>query len=183
MTQTQLEKVITVGVFNSQAAAQQAVAQLRNQGFGAADVQTVAEDQPETNEPGNVKAKTVTKSYKGLVIGAIIGGVIGALIGLLFGNGTIPFMQNDLIQALGTGGMILVGLFIGVALGTLGGSMSGLSWAQQETKGLEKSVEAGQWLVTLQNTDTEAARAALRKVGAIDLKTQTPKPAQVNRNT
>lgn len=164
MTQTQVDKTIVVGVFGSEEDAQRAVMQLHREGYSSDDIQTVAEKNPEPDEPGEVKAETVTKSYTGLIVGAAIGGVVGLVIGLLFG-GIWP----------------VVGLIIGVALGVLGGSMGGLSWARQPTKGLEKVVQAGNWLVTIQSSDLAAAQASLRKAGAIGVKTQTNTPTQVKK--
>jgi predicted lipid-binding transport protein (Tim44 family) len=169
---------IAVGVFRSEAAARQAVAQLRAQGFDQEAIHVVAdEDEQQRNEPGNISDNTITHSRGGLVVGALIGAVAGLLIGVVLSSGLVPL--PDLVAGIGPVGMIIGVMACGAALGMLGGSMGGLGQARQETKGLEKQLDVGRWLVSLNHPDTEAARAALQKVGADDLRVQTPTPRPV----
>jgi len=172
---------IAVGVFRSEAAARQAVAQLRAEGFDEADITLVAETDNQRNEPGEVSDKTITRSNGGLAVGALIGAVVGIFVGVVLSSGLVPL--PDLVRNVGTLGMILAGAAIGAALGALGGSMAGMTQTRQETKGLEKAVEAGGWLVSLISPDADAARMALRKVGATDLRVQSPTPEPVRPKT
>lgn len=179
MTSLQTQQDIIVGVFTSESSAQQAVAQLRADGFAENDIHVVADQDHQRNEPGDVSDNTVTRSTSGLWVGALIGAVCGLLVGVVLGSGLVPL--PSLLSGVGPVGNILIFAFIGAALGMLGGSMAGMTQARQETKGLEKAVEAGYWLVSLANVDTNAARAALGKVGALDLRVQTPKHETVQR--
>lgn len=169
---------IAVGVFRSEAAARQAVAQLRAEGFDQGAIHVVAdEDEHQRNEPGNISDNTVTRSRGGLAVGALIGAVVGLIIGVVLSSGLVPL--PNLVAGIGPLGMIIVVMACGAALGMLGGSMGGLGQARQETKGLEKQVDMGRWLVSIDHPDAEAARAALHKVGAEDLRVQTPTPRPV----
>lgn len=172
---------ITVGVFGSEASARQAVAQLRAEGFEESEISVVADTDQQRNEPGEVSDNSITRSNGGLVVGALIGGVVGLLIGVVLGSGLLPL--PGLVAGFGPISMILTGIAIGAALGALGGSMAGMTQARQETKGLERAVQAGKWLVSLDHPDTSAAHAALRKVGATDLRVQSPTPQPVKPKT
>lgn len=163
---------MTVGVFRSEAAAKQAVAKLRAQGFDEAHVNIVADTENQENEPGNISSQTVTRSNGGYVVGALIGAVAGLLVGVVLGSGLVPLPA--LVGGMGPVGMIIAVTILGAALGALGGSMAGLGQARQETKGLEKAVEAGRWLISIDHPDANAARAALQQAGAVHMRVQTP---------
>lgn len=177
MTTQPAQQDVIVGIFNSEESAQQAVVQLRAEGFADNDVQLVKDKDQQRNEPGHISDDTVTRSTGGLWVGALIGIVCGLFVGVVVGSGFVPL--PELVSGIGSIGIILLFCFAGAALGMLAGSMVGMTQARQETKGLEKAVEAGYWLVSLAHADMNAARAALKKVGALDLRVQSPKQETV----
>lgn len=177
MATQRVKNDVTVGVFRSEAAAKQAVAQLRAQGFDESTVHVVADTDHQRNEAGDISDKNVTRSNAGYIVGALIGAVVGLLIGVVLSSGLVPL--PELIRGVGPIGMILILTAIGTALGALGGSMAGLNQAHQTTKGLEKAVESGRWLVSLEHHDVNAARGALQKVGAVDMRVQSPESEPV----
>lgn len=181
MTQLDVEKIAVSGVFHDQSQATRAVDTLRSQGYTENDVTVVAEPQ-EANEPGEVSDKTVTKSYKGMGIGLAIGLVLGGLLGLLFSNNVLPLPEIALVQLLGPFTLTLLGAMAGAAFGILGGSMIGLGFARQETKGLEKAVEGGRWVVSLRHSDPTAARQALQAAGATTVTMQTSEVETIKQN-
>ena len=173
MTQRELEKATTTGVFEGEQAARRAVEQLQGRGYGKGDVQVVAEDKPERNEPGEVSDKAVTKSGQGLYIGLAGGGLIGAAIGFFLGQPSGVLAGVELVQFLGPIVMAVLCAAVCAALGILAGTMTGLGQTRQEAKGLAKEVQQGYWLVSLRNADPSRAAQDLRGAGAIDVRAQS----------
>lgn len=173
MTERQVEKITTTGVFADEAAARQAVQRLQRNGYGQGDVEVVAEERPERNEPGEVSDKAVTKSGQGLYIGLIAGALIGAAIGFFLGQPGGVLAGVELVQFLGPVAMAALCAAVGAALGILAGSMAGLGQTRQGAKGLAKEVQQGYWLVSLKHTDPNRAATDLRGAGAIDVRAQS----------
>jgi hypothetical protein len=174
MTQRELEKITTTGVFADETAARQAVRELQGQGYGQADVEVVAEAHHERNEPGEVSDKAVTKSGQGLYTGLIAGALIGAALGFFLGQPGGVLGGVELVQFLGPVAMAALCAAVGAALGILAGSMAGLGQTRQEAKGLAKEVQHGRWLVSLHHTDPNRAREELRQAGALEVRAQSP---------
>jgi hypothetical protein len=173
MTERELEKVTTTGVFTDESAARRAMQALQGSGYAASDVNIVAEERPERNEPGEVSDKAVTKSGQGLMVGLIAGALIGAALGFFLGQPGGVLSGVELVQFLGPVAMAVLCAAVGAALGILAGSMSGLGQTRQEAKGLAKEVQHGRWLVSLHHTDPSQAAQELRSAGAIDVIAQS----------
>lgn len=173
MTERQLKKITITGVFESEAAARQALQRLQGNGYNQGDVQVVAEGTSERHEPGEVSDKAVTKSGQGLYIGLSAGAVIGAALGFFLGQPGGVLAGVELVQFLGPFAMAALVAAMGAALGILAGTMAGLGQTRQEVKGLAKEVQQGYWLVSLSHTDEARATQDLRGAGAIDVRAQS----------
>src|SRR5262245_48744115 len=99
-----------IGVFQSRAAAEDAIAELRRAGFPDHAIGMVArntEGKIVTEKPGETMAE------EGLAAGAVVGAGAGALIGLGVLAGTIPAIGP--VLAVGTLGTILLNAAAGAA--------------------------------------------------------------------
>jgi|GEM_PF-1922796 hypothetical protein len=171
------DNYITVGVFADEVHARQAVRNLEAKGFESSQLHVIADTENQKNEPGDVSDNAITRSNYGLVAGGLIGLVAGILLGTVLSSGLVnlpPFLHD-----LGTFGVFILVALVCIALGILLGSMSGLGMTREGTVGLIKQVEAGRWLLSIENADIEQARTALKQAGALELRVQSDKPEPI----
>lgn len=162
-----------IGTFPTRQAADQALTELRQSGFPMERVSVIAKDQDrvagvETTE------RVGNKADDGAKAGAATGGVVGGIGGLLVGLGLLAIPGIGPIMLAGATGTALAtalsGAAIGAATGGLGGALIGLGIPEHEAKRYNDRVSRGEYLVAVEGTDAEIARAEtiLRRRGIED---------------
>jgi hypothetical protein len=142
-----------VGVFQTRAAAEDAIHELRRAGFADHAIGMVAR-----NEEGKVVTEKAgeTLAEEGLAAGAVVGAGAGALIGLGVLAGTIPVIGP--VLAVGTLGTILLNAAAGAAVVGVVGALVGLGIPEDDAKYYEQELRGGRYLVSVDAGDrgTEA---------------------------
>jgi uncharacterized protein (TIGR02271 family) len=154
-----------IGVFETKARAEQAIAELRAADFDDSHIGMVYRD----HEGKTVKSGAAGDTYadEGAVAGAVAGAAGGALVGAGIAAGTIPVIGP--VLALGTLGTILVNAAGGAAIAGLAGALIGWGIPEEDASYYEEEVKAGRYLVTVEADSREGeARAILRKYGGHD---------------
>ena len=156
-----------VGVFDTRAQAEQALAELRAVGFADNHLTMVMHhnDQGvEVTDLDAAKAAQVTgesKAEEGAAIGAAVGAIAGGLISLLPG-GAILFWGPALAAA-------LFGLVAGAASGGIAGALIGSDFPEPEARFYEAELKAGRVLVGVKvDGRHDEAVDILRRCGARD---------------
>jgi hypothetical protein len=155
----------TVGVFETRAAADRAVADLKAAGYRDDQIGMVAKD---------ARGKTVrtdgageTNAEEGAAIGAVAGAAGGALVGAGIVAGVIPVIGP--VLALGTLGTILVNAAGGAAAAGIVGALVGWGIPEEDAKYYESEVQAGRYLVTVdRGTRSDDPRAVFTRHGGYD---------------
>ena len=129
-------------------------------------VSVVAQDskQNETIVEGiNVSDHAGNKADDGAKMGALSGGALGTLTGLLVGLGVLAIpgvgpilMAGAVATSLAT---TVTGGAIGAAAGSLVGALIGLGIPEERAKVYNDRVSAGEYLVMVDGTDAEIAKA------------------------
>lgn len=167
---------VVVALFPEREAAENAIRALQDAGFSRQGIGVAVRDR--TSE---APVDGESKAAAGAATGAVSGGVLGGILGLLVGAGALvipglgPVIAGGaLASALGlAGGTAVAGAGIGAATGGLLGALVGMGIPDAEARRLERGVEAGGTLVTLDATGRETdARTILRRFGG-DLGTAT----------
>ncbi|AUC59763.1 DUF2382 domain protein [Cyanobacterium sp. HL-69] len=155
-----------IGTFPTRKAAEQSLHELKNSGFAMDQVSVVAQDskQNETIVEGiNVSDHAGNKADDGAKMGALSGGALGTLTGLLVGLGVLAIpgvgpilMAGAVATSLAT---TVTGGAIGAAAGSLVGALIGLGIPEERAKVYNDRVSAGEYLVMVDGTDAEIAKA------------------------
>jgi hypothetical protein len=150
-----------VAVFQTRAAAEEAILELQRAGFADHAIGMVARDERGeviTERPGETMAE------EGLAAGAVVGAGAGALVGLGVLAGTIPIVGH--VLAIGTLGTILLNAAAGAAVVGLVGALVGLGIPEDDAHYYESEVRGGRYLVSVAADSREAeAWAILRRAG------------------
>lgn len=155
-----------VGVFETKAGAEQAIADLKADGFKDSQIGLVYRD---------VEGKTVrkgaaddTNAPEGAAIGAAIGGAGGALVGAgILAGAIVPVVGP--IFALGTLSTVLLNAAGGAAIAGIAGALIGWGISDEDARYYENAVSEGQYLVTIESSDRDAeARAILHRFSGFD---------------
>jgi len=159
----------TVGVFETRAAAEKAVSELRAAGYRDDQIGLVAK---------NAEGKAVrtdgagdTNAGEGLAIGAAAGAATGGLVGLGVLAGVIPVIGP--VLAVGTLGTILLNAAGGAAIAGLTGALIGWGIPEEDAKYYESEVQAGRYLVTVTGERHVDARGHFTRLGGYDRATAT----------
>lgn len=155
----------TVGVFETYARAEKAVADLKAAGFEDGKIGMVYRDA----EGNTIKTGAANETYadEGAVAGAVAGAAGGAAIGAGILAGVIPVVGP--VLALGTLGTILVNAAGGAALVGLAGALVGWGIPEEDASFYEEEVRSGRYLVTVEANGKEAeARSILHQLGGFD---------------
>ncbi len=160
-----------VGVFEDGLHADQAVAELRQAGFGDDQI-GVALRQAE----GTVEAEATddggTYAEEGATTGALAGLGLGALAGLGVLSGVIPVIGPAI--AGGTLGVLLSNAAAGAAAAGLAGALIGSGIPEEEAHYYHREFEAGRTIVTVTAVDRgDEAAAILRRHGGHDMTSRT----------
>lgn len=154
-----------VGVFPNRQAAEHALHELRDSGFAMDRVSVITQDADRRDEMAgaDVRDRAGNKSDEGAKVGAVSGGALGGLTGLLVGLGTLAIPGIGPILLAGAGATALAttvaGGAIGAVAGGLVGALVGLGIPEERAKVYSDRVARGDYLVMVDGTDAEIARA------------------------
>jgi len=153
-----------VGVFETKARAEQAVADLKAAGFTDSEIGMVYRDA----EGKTVKSGAADETYaeEGAVTGAVAGAAGGALIGAGILAGVIPVIGP--VLALGTLGTVLANAAGGAAIAGLAGALIGWGIPEDDAEYYEGEVQAGRFLLTVDTDRVDEARAILHRFSGFD---------------
>jgi hypothetical protein len=152
----------TVGVFETRAAAERAVADLRAAGYRDDQIGMVAKDAT-TGKTVRKDGSGETNAGEGAAIGAAAGAAGGALVGAGIMAGVIPVIGP--VLALGTLGTILVNAAGGAALAGIAGALVGWGIPEEDAKYYEGEVKAGRYLVTVDTGGRADAAGVITRHG------------------
>lgn len=153
-----------VGVFSTRRDVEHALHELKNAGFDMNRVSVITRDGERDDIAGaEVRDRVGDKSDEGAAVGAVSGGAIGGLTGLLVGLGTLAIPGIGPIMLAGAAATALAttlaGAGIGAVAGSLLGALIGLGIPEERAKVYDERVQRGQYLVIIDGTDAEIARA------------------------
>ncbi|MCF2151283.1 histidine kinase [Desmonostoc muscorum LEGE 12446] len=153
-----------VGVFSNRRDVEHALHELKNAGFDMNRVSVITRDGEGDDIAGaEVRDRVGDKSDEGAAVGAVSGGALGGLTGLLVGLGTLAIPGIGPIMLAGaaatTLATTLAGAGIGAVAGSLLGALIGLGIPEERAKVYDERVKRGQYLVILDGTDAEIAKA------------------------
>jgi len=154
-----------VGVFETKARADQAVADLKAAGFNDSEIGMVYRDA----DGKTVKTGAADETYagEGAAIGAATGAGALALGSLAMTFGVIPVIGP--ILAVGPLAAALISAAGGAAGGGLAGALVGWSIPEEDATFYENEVKAGRYLVTVETGDrADEARAVLHRHSGFD---------------
>jgi uncharacterized membrane protein len=154
-----------VAIFDSYSGAENAVKELRNQGFSQEEVNIISKDQ---RSSGNQ-----TERYEDdITDGALTGGTLGGIGGLLLGAGALAIP--------GIGPIVAAGPIAGALSGAVAGGVAGglIDWGipAEASSHYESKLAQGSILAIIKTQPSKAAQATsiLSRNGANDVKTHTP---------
>jgi len=153
-----------VGVFSTRRDVEHALHELKNAGFDMNRVSVITRDGERDDIAGaEVRDRVGDKSDEGAAVGAVSGGAVGGLTGLLVGLGTLAIPGIGPIMLAGAAATALAttlaGAGIGAVAGSLLGALIGLGIPEERAKVYDERVKRGQYLVIIDGTDAEIARA------------------------
>ncbi len=153
-----------VGLFKTQIGAEQAITQLRQEGFSESQIGVAMRDRGQQKE---LIEGTGAEAAEGAATGAISGGVLGGVIGLLAGVGALAIPGIGPIIAGGALASTLAGAGIGAAAGGILGALVGMGVPEEDARHFEEGFKSGGILVTVNaGRRAEDARECLRESGA-----------------
>src|SRR6476661_4218766 len=120
-----MSELIT-GLFDTEAAAESAVSQLKQQGYGQNELTIIMKDRGSAQEFAH---ETGSRTMEGVGTGAAIGGTIGAVLGALLAVGSVTIPGVGLVAA-----GALAAMLAGAGAGGLAGGLLGwlTSWGIPE---------------------------------------------------
>ena len=166
-----MERHIEAAVFNSHAAAERAVAELKAAGIPDRAISVVGKHDG-TSDGHEIDHHDPDNKGSGAGKGAVVGGGVGALAGLaaLAIPGVGPFIAaGGLIEALGVAGSAAAtSAAVGGTAGGLTGALLKYGVSEDDARYYEERVHGGDILVTVEETragDRDIARRTLREAG------------------
>ena len=154
-----------VGVFSTRRETEHALGELRAGGFDMDRVSVIAKDADSKGEIAgiDVQDSADNKADEGATKGALTGGTLGGLTGLLVGLGLVAIPGIGPIMLAGASATAiattLAGTALGAAAGSLLGALVGLGIPEEEAKAYSDRVERGDYLVVLDGSEAEVAKA------------------------
>lgn len=154
-----------VGVFSTRRETEHALGELRAGGFDMDRVSVIAKDADSKGEIAgiDVQESADNKADEGATKGALTGGTLGGLTGLLVGLGLVAIPGIGPIMLAGASATAiattLAGTALGAAAGSLLGALVGLGIPEEEAKAYSDRVERGDYLVLLDGSEAEVAKA------------------------
>ncbi|MBW4560959.1 MAG: histidine kinase [Mojavia pulchra JT2-VF2] len=154
-----------IGIFSNRRDVEGALRELGNSGLVMDKVSVIARDADRNDEIAGTQVhdKVGDKADEGATVGAVSGGALGGLTGLLVGLGTLAIPGIGPIMLAGATATALAttlaGAGIGAAAGSLLGGLIGLGIPEERARVYNQGVERGGYLVIVDGTDDEIARA------------------------
>lgn len=158
-----------VGVFSSHQQAENALSELRDNGFAMNQVSVIAKDNEHLNQShriGETRIREISETThvdEGAKTGVEAGGAVGGLTGLLIGLGTLAIPGVGPIMLAGAAATAiattLAGGVIGAAVGGLIGGLVGLGIPEHRAQVYHDYVVDGNYLVIVDGTEAEILRA------------------------
>ena len=166
---TKNKNLVVMGLFAQRVALENAITDLRSQGFRSADISALLPSNETTKELGHIKT---TKLPEGAATGGVAGAAVGGTLGWLAGIGSLAIPGLGALIAAGPIVGLLAGLGAGGAVGTLTGGLVGLGFPEYEAKRFEGFVKEGGYLLSVHCDNNEwenKAQTILESAGATDV--------------
>ena len=158
----------TVGVFETRAAADRAIADLRAAVYRDDQIGLVAKDS--SGKTVRTDGAGDTYAGEGAAIGAAAGAAGGAAVGAGILAGVIPVIGP--VLAIGTLGTVLLNAAGGAALAGIAGALIGWGIPEEDARYYESEVNAGRYLVTVDCGDRATdTRSVFSRHGGYDRST------------
>ncbi len=167
--ETKNKNRVVMGLFKSKTALEEAVSDLRMEGFRSADISALLPSNESTKEFSHINA---SKLPEGMATGGATGAVIGGTLGWLAGIGSLAVPGLGILIASGPIVGMLAGLGAGSALGGITGALIGLGFPEYEAKRFEGFVKEGGYLLSVHcdnSTWEDKAEEILERAGASDI--------------
>jgi len=146
-----------IGIAQTEAQAQQVVAELRSAGFSNDDISVLFPDKSGSRDFAHEQH---SKAPEGATAGGVAGGLVGGAVGWMIGIGALaipgvgPFIAaGPILAALG-------GAAVGATAGGIAGALVGMGIPELEAKRYEGKIRAGNILVAVHVEDHDEASAA-----------------------
>jgi len=157
-----------LGIFKNERVAEEAVSDLRKEGFEKEISVLAKEKKKETGDAGEGLANATFETADSVADGSTTGGVLGGLAGLAAGAGALAIPGLGPIIAAGP----ISGLLAGATTGGVAGGL--LDWGIPEEEGqqIEEEVKQGKILVAVNSSEDkiDKAQQILRNHGAENIK-------------
>jgi len=157
------------GLYPTRAAVEEAIDQLRLEGFRSADISVLLPDNEGTKDLAHEKS---TKAPEGATTGAASGAVVGGTLGWLVGIGALAIPGLGPFVAAGPLLAALSGVGVGATLGGFTGALVGMGIPEYEAKRYEGRVKGGSILLSVHSDSsewTDKAKKVLARTGADDI--------------
>lgn len=158
-TNTGIQYKRAVGVFKTRRETEQALYQLRDEGFDLKQVSVIAPDQDPATLDAELEVHEEShgnKADEGAVAGAVTGGALGTIAGLLVGLGAlaIPGIGPILLAGVEATALAttLAGTAIGATTGGIVGALVGLGIPEERAKVYNERLSKGHYLVMVTGT-------------------------------
>lgn len=167
---------VAVGVFADRAQAQQAVNELKRNGFTESQIGVASRHSEEHSADESPDGESMAAE------GAATGIAAGAGLGALWGIGILAGMVPGIGPAIagGTLGVLLSSAAAGAAAAGVAGAMIGLGISEEEATFYEEEFTAGRTIVTVRTSDggVDLAQRILDQFGGYDMASQRGTPRQ-----
>ena len=157
------------GLYSTRRQVENAVDELKAQGFRNADVSVLFSENVGTKDFAHEKG---TKAPEGLATGATSGAVVGGALGWLAGIGALAIPGVGPLIAAGPIIGALTGVGVGGTVGGIAGGLIGLGIPEYEAKRYEGRIKSGNILLSVHADDSEwtnKAERILKETGADDI--------------
>lgn len=166
------ERSILVAVFDDRRHADQAIAELRSNGFADDQLGVVMRRTNDVDVKETTRTAGETYAEEGTVAGALAGAGLGALAGLGVLAGVVPVIGPAI--AAGTLGIVLSNAALGAGVVGVTGALIGWGVPEEEARYYHGELEAGRTIVTVRpDGRSDQAWMILQRHGAYDMRSRT----------
>ena len=165
------KNIAAFGLYPSQTAAEEAIAQFRDGGFRSADISVLL---PENAGTKDLAHERHSKAPEGAATGASSGAVLGGALGWLVGIGALAIPGIGPFLAAGPIVAALAGIGAVGTLGGIAGALVGAGMPEYEAKRYEGRLQRGGILLSVHCDNEDWAKRAvemLKMTGAEDVAT------------